>query len=548
MLSDTISHIERVIGEQTLFSGALNLLFISLIAQLVLAHFTVHGRFWNAQAWTGVRKEWLPKIRAKFRSIGGIRQMLSDGYEGFSKQKKAFVLPMIAEEPWLVLPPSSIPELLAKSDSEVDMKIIHEEQLLHKYTTGSLGRHVVDVPIQYDILHRQVNRKLPLLIDAFYDELDHSFRQHWGTDMSYTEVGVSATCGKIITQALNRIFAGQEICRDEDFLKHSKLYSEGVGSSAIIVRMLPRPLQPLLAPLITYSNRKHHDICMRVCLPVIIDRLQHTAAKRADAGYLWEPPVDVLQWIIDECFERNDPKELDAHMITQRLLKLNFVAVETTHMSMAHTILDLYRSPNSDEFVAGLRQECDSVLEANDGQWTKSGLDDLVCVDSTIRESMRYSDLGYIALTRMVVDPHGTQFSVNGINSSSPLTVPPGIRVCVPAHAIHRDATLNPSPHEFQAFRFAKSREKDGQRETKLSEPKVSIVTTTDKFLPFGHGRHACPGRFFAAQQMKLMLAYLVQNYDVEKLSTKVENKVMVGTATPDAKLKVRVKRRKGYA
>jgi hypothetical protein len=171
------------------------------------------------------------------------------------------------------------------------MKIIHDEQLMHEYTTGSLGRHVVDVPIQYDILHRQVNRKLPLLINAFYEELDQSFSRYWGTDMSYLEVNLSATCEKIVTQALNRIFAGKDICRDEDFLKHSRLYSEGVGRSAIIVRMLPRLLRPLLAPFVTYSNRKHHDMCLRVCLPVIIDRVQRTAAKRADAVYQWEPPV-----------------------------------------------------------------------------------------------------------------------------------------------------------------------------------------------------------------------------------------------------------------
>jgi hypothetical protein len=67
---------------------------------------------------------------------------------------------MLGEKPWLVLPPSSIPEFLAKSDSEVDMDIIHEQQLQHEYTQGPLGRHAVDVPIQYDILHRQLNLKL----------------------------------------------------------------------------------------------------------------------------------------------------------------------------------------------------------------------------------------------------------------------------------------------------------------------------------------------------------------------------------------------------
>jgi cytochrome P450 len=34
-------------------------------------------------------------------------------------------------------------------------------------------------------------------------------------------------------------------------------------------------------------------------------------------------------------------------------------------------------------------------------------------------------------------------------------------------------------------------------------------------YLPFGHGRHACPGRFFAATELKGMLAH-VMNYDVK--------------------------------
>nr|WOZ30805.1 McfF [Coleophoma empetri]BAN91490.1 putative cytochrome P450 monooxygenase [Coleophoma empetri] len=544
MLSDTTARIERIISEQTLFSAVLSLFMIGLMAHLVLARFSIHNQFWSAQVWTGVRAEWFPKIRAKFRTIGGIRQMLSDGYKCFSKQERAFVLPMLGEKPWLVLPPSSIPELLAKSDSEVDMRIVHEQQLQHEYTQGALGRHVVDVPIQYDVIHRQLNRKLPHLIDPFNDEFDKSFRKYWGTDASYTDVKVSATCEKIIAQVANRIFAGPEICRNEDFLEHSRLYSAGVGRCAIILRMLPQVIRSLVAPLVTYPNRKHHDVCLRVCLPVVRDRLQRTSEKRGNLQSEWEPPVDMLQWIIEEAFNRNEPKELDAHLITQRILKLNFVSIETIHMSMTHAILDLYRSPHSERFVAGLRQECDRVLEANNGQWTKSGLDDLLCIDSTIRESMRYSNVGYIALTRMVVDPHGTQFHANGKGNSSPMSIPSGIRVCVPAHAIHRDPEFYSSPHEFQAFRFAEAYEKNRNIGNESYEAKISIVTTTDKFLPFGHGRHACPGRFFAAQMMKLMLVYLVQNYDVEKLSTGVENKVTVGTAKPDSNLSLRVRRR----
>jgi cytochrome P450 len=37
----------------------------------------------------------------------------------------------------------------------------------------------------------------------------------------------------------------------------------------------------------------------------------------------------------------------------------------------------------------------------------------------------------------------------------------------------------------------------------------------SDHFLAWGHGRHACPGRFFAAHLMKIMLAHVLVNYDI---------------------------------
>ena len=44
------------------------------------------------------------------------------------------------------------------------------------------------------------------------------------------------------------------------------------------------------------------------------------------------------------------------------------------------------------------------------------------------------------------------------------------------------------------------------------------MVNTTDTFLAFGHGRHACPGRFFSNYELKLLFACFVLNYDLEFL------------------------------
>lgn len=80
--------------------------------------------------------------------------------------------------------------------------------------------------------------------------------------------------------------------------------------------------------------------------------------------------------------------------------------------------------------------------------------------------------------------------------------------------------------------------------QTALDLKTTSLVTTSDTYLAFGHGRHACPGRFFAAQEMKLMLAYVLQNYDIEKLKEKPPSTMLMGTNVPNEKAKIRVKRR----
>ena len=61
-----------------------------------------------------------------------------------------------------------------------------------------------------------------------------------------------------------------------------------------------------------------------------------------------------------------------------------------------------------------------------------------------------------------------------------------------------------------------RGQEKDGK--------KVDLVSTQADFVAFGHGAHACPGRFFAAEVLKLMLAHVVMNYDVKLCGDRPKN------------------------
>ncbi|EUC31077.1 hypothetical protein COCCADRAFT_38766 [Bipolaris zeicola 26-R-13] len=40
------------------------------------------------------------------------------------------------------------------------------------------------------------------------------------------------------------------------------------------------------------------------------------------------------------------------------------------------------------------------------------------------------------------------------------------------------------------------------------------FVTGSPKHLEFGYGRHTCPGRFFASIEVKIIVVYLLIEYD----------------------------------
>ena len=62
---------------------------------------------------------------------------------------------------------------------------------------------------------------------------------------------------------------------------------------------------------------------------------------------------------------------------------------------------------------------------------------------------------------------------------------------------------------EFDPWRMYRERMKKGE------ELKHQYVMTSDKNLHFGHGKHACPGRFFAANEVKTLLVLLLMRFEL---------------------------------
>lgn len=81
-----------------------------------------------------------------------------------------------------------------------------------------------------------------------------------------------------------------------------------------------------------------------------------------------------------------------------------------------------------------------------------------------------------------------------------------------------------------------------------VKRARQAASSTSAEFLPFGHGKHACPGRFFAASELKLILGYMVMNYDVEMLEKRPDDLYIGASRLPPMAAKIRRCRRKKTA
>jgi cytochrome P450 len=136
------------------------------------------------------------------------------------------------------------------------------------------------------------------------------------------------------------------------------------------------------------------------------------------------------------------------------------------------------------------------------------------------------------------------RLAVKDFTFSDGTNLPAGSMLQVSAIHMHLDAEVFDDPLKFDGFRFVKMKERavsEGH-----PEKKFDIVTTGAHSLAFGHGKHACPGRFFAAMEIKLMLAYVVMTYDMKLVGgVRPPDSPFLYTRMPNARAEVLFRRRK---
>ncbi|KAI4151581.1 MAG: hypothetical protein LQ340_003426, partial [Diploschistes diacapsis] len=87
--------------------------------------------------------------------------------------------------------------------------------------------------------------------------------------------------------------------------------------------------------------------------------------------------------------------------------------------------------------------------------------------------------------------------------------LPAGTHFSVASEAVMHNAAFVASPDAFDPFRYYRLRESGPDQVQKHQS-----AMTDQNNLHFGHGKYSCPGRFFASNEIKIIMAHLLLQYD----------------------------------
>jgi cytochrome P450 monooxygenase-1 len=117
------------------------------------------------------------------------------------------------------------------------------------------------------------------------------------------------------------------------------------------------------------------------------------------------------------------------------------------------------------------------------------------------------------------------------------LKVPKGTKVIVSAHHSW-DNSIYPNADKFDGYRFLRLRDEGSTT--------AQFATTSPSTIGFGHGHLACPGRFFAGDEIKIALSHIILKYDFRLVpGTKLKVNPSGFVSAADATGCIMVRRRK---
>ncbi|KAL8393820.1 hypothetical protein RB595_003538 [Gaeumannomyces hyphopodioides] len=372
--------------------------------------------------------------------------------------------------------------------------------------------------ILQNVVKKHLTKRLNTITEPLALEATFAVDKILGQPSDWVEVPLYDTLLDLIARLSSRVFLGSEVCRDATWLEITSTFTKLQMTSYISLGFSPY----LLRPIVAFFDPRCRAVARekgRATQIVEAELGRRRKEKQECAAKGVAPPSynDAIEWAEMEA----GTTPYDA---TDLQLNLSFAAIHTSTDLISQSMLMLAMNPGS---IEALREELIEVLAS--GGWTKNSLYHLKLMDSAMKEAQRIKPVSYEGMQRKVmadfVLPNGQK-------------IRKGDFVAVDTLPLWSPEQYE-NPEKFDMYRFRKMRETAG------GEHKAQLVSTVPEHITFGLGKYACPGRFFAANELKIALCHLLLKYDWEVAPGSPTDPIIVsGNPSVDPATKLRYRKR----
>ncbi|KAI9149632.1 Cytochrome P450 monooxygenase ATR2 [Paramyrothecium foliicola] len=442
------------------------------------------------------------------------------GYELFGD--KPFRL-MTENGEKVVVPHKSLDYLRRMPDNVLNAtKALYEDH--HGRYTGVGNQKLLDFLNQ--VVRGGLTHGLNQINERLSNEITEVLPTEFGECDDWTSVAVYSTLLRVVAITSGSVFFGPEHCRNEKLIQIAIDYATSLFMSISRVKEWHPWMRWVGSFFIGElgSLAKARKAAQDFLIPIIHERRKVIAAGG-------EVSNDCLQWMIKLADEKNYTDE----DICETQLDLSFAAVQTTTLTVSYILHDLVLRP---KLVEELRDEVKQALRDHNGEMSTTALFQLRLMDSVMKESQRLNPIGPARFSRLLEKP---------IKLQDGTPIPAGAMIQASLAGIVSDPNFYPNPEVFDPYRFYNIRNGVTPDPLKYgTTEQYQFASVTKDFMGFGYGRHACPGRFFAANEIKHVLAHILLKYDIQMPGGQSErySNVSVGiSSVPDPTKSIMFKR-----
>ncbi|KAK8112204.1 uncharacterized protein PG998_008661, partial [Apiospora kogelbergensis] len=455
-------------------------------------------------SWKDMRQRYMDDSLSMFNHI----------YENYSKKGITVLIPVFGSCDEVILPNSSLQWLARQPDNVASSMQAQIDNICLDYT---LGHEYAHDPWGGELVKTGLNPTLDAICAVMNPEAVAGVDDVLGQPDDWKEIPLFPTCRALLGRVtlaftLGDSPEGHKLCRDPDFIAVCYAVLDAMLGAAGELAGVRPALRPLYGVWAARPVKAKLADMRRRFAPLYRERLALVDGQAAGEKKATEEPRDLLQMLMRHAAAHRpcELRSLDA--MTRRLAVSNFGSMHQSVLTLHNLILDVVGSDAGHGTVSALRGEAAALVRA----------------DSCARETQRVHSFLGRAVQRRVVAP-------SGLVTEDGVRLPRGAMVSVLTHQAQTDGELLPAetcddsssnssssgPEVYDPFRFARPRlaaaadaDAGAQRPAALGH--LSFAATGPDYLPFSHGRHACPGRFFVDVELKMVLAALLMKYDVE--------------------------------